>query len=266
MNDIDVATSSENVYLIPGGYLSVEKDDDDEEIKVLYDKVTLKEMTGHEEDILANDHVDISERLYKILGRCIVQLESTETGHVITDKKRLGESINSMLMSDNVTLLLRLRQVSIGDKVTFRIRCPECKVSQSKAFNLAKIDYVPMKGDRKLRLREYVTKNGNKIQWQMVDGVKQRTIDETEEQRHKRDRATRALMRRLVTVNGEPVTLTNLKDLPMKERMEIREQFDDEGGVDTTIGVTCTSCGISFVTDMEVTGKGFFTHSETSEN
>ena len=52
----------------------------------------------------------------------------------------------------------------------------------------------------------------------------------------------------------------------MKERMEIRDQFDDEGGVDTSINVTCTACGIDFITDMEVTGKGFFTLTETSES
>lgn len=263
MSDIDEAKSSENVYLIPGGYLSTEKDESGEEITVLYDKVTLREMTGHEEDILANDNVDINERMYKILGRCIEQLESTETGKIITDKKILVQAVNGMLMSDNITLLLRLRQVSLGNKVTFRIRCPECRTSQSKIFDLQKIEYVPMKGDRKSRLREYTTGRGNVIQWQMIDGVRQRSIDSSQEKRYKNDRATRALMRRILTINGEPVTVNNLKDLPIKERIEIRDQFDQEGGIDTAVNVTCTACGINFLTDMEVTGKDFFTPSET---
>jgi len=267
MSGIDDAKSSEDVYLVPGGCLALEKDEESgDEVQVVYDRVTLREMTGHEEDILSNDNMDINERMYKILGRCIEQLESSETGQVVTDKKRLAESVNNMLMSDNITLLLRLRQVSIGDKVTFRIRCPECKTSQSKVFDLRKIEHVPMKGDKKTRLREYKTKNGNLIQWQMVDGAKQKSIDASQEQKFKRDRATKALMRRVQTINGEPVTLANLKDLPMKERMEIRRQFDDEGGVDTTINVTCTACGVDFITDMEVTGKGFFTPSESSES
>jgi hypothetical protein len=223
-------------------------------------------MTGHEEDILSNDSIEINERLYKILGRCIEQLESTETGHVITDKKRLTESVNGMLMSDIVVLLLRLRQVSLGDTVSFKIRCPECKTAQSKTFDLRRFEYVPMNGDRMNRLREYKTSRGTLVQWQMMDGAKQRSIDVAQEKKSKRDKATRALMYRLLTVNGAPVTINVLKDLPMKERAEIRDQFDDEGGIDTTINVTCTACGIDFVTDMEVTGKSFFTPTASSEN
>lgn len=262
---VDGAKSSESVYLIPGGYLGIEKDEE-EEITVLYDKVTLREMTGHEEDILSNDSVDINDRLYKILGRCIEQLESTETGRVITDKKRLAESVNGMLMSDIITLLLRLRQVSLGDKISFKIRCPECKTAQSKVFDLKKLEYVPMKGDRKNRLREYKTSRGHLVHWQMMDGARQRAVDALQEKKSKQNKATKALMRRLLTVDGVPVTLEGLKDLPMKERLEIRDQFDEEGGIDTTVNVTCTACGIDFVTDMEVTGKGFFTPTGSSEN
>lgn len=266
---IDEATSPVNVYKIPGGYLETRKDEDGDETVVLYDRVMLREMTGHEEDVLANEQMTMTERLHRILGQCIVELTSSETGEKITDKKVLVKSIGKMLLSDIVVLLIRLRQVSVGDRISFQVRCPDtnCKTLQAKSFDLRNLEAIPMKGDPKKRLREYKTTRDNIIQWEMVDGAREASFNALHpKKKTKRDRATTALLMRVTTINGEPATIGNLKGLPLAERNEIRNQFDDEGGMDTTFDVVCSGCQMDFISDMEVTGTGFFNPSEISED
>lgn len=266
----------QDTFEVPGGYIKemsvrdVETDEISTE-KVRFDWVTLREMRGHEEDILADDKKPFVERIHKIISRCIVGLEAKDdegnTVHRIEEKAELARSINSMLMSDVVVLTLRLRQVSLGDQFSFKIRCPDdqCRSLNTKRFDLSRLEYVPMQGDPLQRLRTYTSREGDNIVWKMISGQDERSLQTIVEEA-KKDKATTALLARVQTINSEPASPGMVKDLPMFDRAKLRGEFDAEGGVDTEVVMSCSKCGLSFESQIPITGESFFTLSETSDD
>lgn len=269
--DFENPKTTEGSYRIPGGALIVDPAGDE-----LYNVAHLREMLGDEEDLLANDTITFTERMHRIIGRCITKLSSTypqTAGKEVVDPAILTKTTDKMLMSDTNTLLVRLRQVSLGDTYRFRIRCPirDCRKEQTKVFDLSKFEIEPMKGDPFLRVRQFTTRAGDLVVWHMLTGADERRLDSDEEYTGKhnksdKEKATLALMARVKTINGEPVSKERLKKIPMLDRIKLRKEFDDEGGMDMKIKVRCRACGAEFERDIPIGGEDFFTPSEISED
>lgn len=270
-DEFESAKSTEGVYLLPGGFLTGPPDDLE-----LYNLVYLREMKGKEEDILANDKLSFTERMHRVISRCIVKLGSTDPktrGKEITDQMTLLRSLDGMLMSDTNVLFVRLRQASLGDSYKFKIRCParDCRKEQSKGFDLSKFIVEPMKGDPRMRTRQFVTRKGDVIVWQMLTGADEKRLDTEDEyvgkgNKNDKEKATIALMARVKTINNEPATKEMISELPMLDRANLRKAFDDEGGMDMAIRVKCRSCGVEFERDLPIGGEDFFSPSDTSED
>lgn len=279
MLDEHTAPSSPfGVFEVPGGYIGeVTTGEGDEEVteKKLFNIFHLKEMTGHEEDILANEQISITERFHKIIGRCIEKVETEDGRHSIIDSQLLQNLPNDLLLSDNIVLILRIRQITVGKTYTFTIRCPECRVAQTKGFDLSNIEVYSVEGNPLERIRRLKLRNGHEVVWEMMSGR-----DEKEEaneskvkvtrksrrggnQKNKdRSRATKALMIRLRTVNGKPVNMKEIKDMSFNDREDIRSEFDKEGGIETDFDITCSNCGIEFISELQIGGASFFSRSE----
>ncbi len=257
-------------FNVPGGLLIEEevKNDDGSDDTVInqYSRVELRELTGHEEDILANTKIGWLERLHRVLGRCIVAVENPKTGKRIEKiegdrytNQLLSSAPSNMLLSDNTVLLLRLREVSIGDEYIFKIRCPKCTITQTRRVKLSDFKVKETTGDPLSRTRTFEARNNVEVVWEMATGNTQ-LVYSTQKKKHDNDRATQALMMRVKSIGGKPATKETLKDLSMLERQRLRRQIDgSEGGIDTSFDTSCTNCGIDFETDMQVGGEDFFT-------
>ena len=124
---VDDAKSSIAEFELPCGYLHTDK---------VLDIVELRELTGVEEDILASRKISNDSKLNKVLVNCINILRDKESSIVIKDKAKLSEIVPKMATGDRLFLLIRLRQVSLGDNFEFQTICPECKKKQNFIVNL----------------------------------------------------------------------------------------------------------------------------------
>ena len=264
---IEDHSSPLGTFEVPGGYLVENEVEDDAGEASLnrkrYNHVTLRELSGKEEDMLTAENISMGDKLFRIIANCIMKLETDEGESIPREgnEKLFARLPQLFLFSDIIVLLLRLRQLSIGNLFEFKVRCPEksCKILQSKSFNLEKLVLQPMEGDVFSRIRRFNIRDGREIVWHMVTGkIEREFAKETERDKDKQTKATKTLMMRARTIDGEPVNLDILQDISMLDRMNLRKEFDAEGGIETEFGVTCNTCGIEWTEELQIGGEDFF--------
>lgn len=260
MSNVEEAKSAVGIFDFVGGYLMKEKTGDEEIVHCLK-KFRVRELSGYEEDIILNDSIPMNERYYAVMGRCLEEVRDDD-GHVIIDPKILLAVSDDLVISDIMILLFRIFQTTMGNELIVPVKCdkPGCGNSQNEFVKLDSLKIVPIAGDPKIRVRQFTTSRGNVITWEMMTGKTDRNVNRVVEK--KDSRATAVFMRRVRTINGEPVTIEKLKSLPMKERQEIRKKFDEEGGVETTLQTVCRKCGEEFSFELEMGHFSFFRQQE----
>ena len=253
-------------FELPRGYLLVEGD----EVHRL-NRATIREMTGEEEDIIAQEEKTFTERMHELVGSCMTSL-SDGGSKSITSPKTLAKVTDHLLMSDLLTSIIRVREVTMGDEIRQKIKCPACTTLDGKPFiwtgvlSLKDFQGIPVDGDPLENIRTFTTSRGTILTWEMLTG--QGELDQGKK-KNKRERATLALMARVRSIGeeSEPKRVKDLlRKLPYVERQEIRKQFDQEGGIETEFECVCRNCGHEFKAELDIGGKEFFFPSETSED
>lgn len=253
--------------MVPRGVI-IKKDDGEHVLNV----VKMRELRGHEEDVLTNDKVDITIRLHQILSNCLVSV--SDRGENVIDapnelKKLLSSHPRGLLMSDTLVLLFRLREVTVGDEYRQKVVCPKCTTNDGDPYSwthigsMADLEIIPATGDLSQYRRSYTTTRGNVIEWDMLTAAREAELSKN---KLSKDKATRSLLMRVVTINGAVATMDALKDLSFVERQEIREQFDSEGGMKTDLQMACRNCGHEFTVGLDIDARDFFNPSGTSKS
>ena len=258
--------------IIPRGALVPVKGGEDGERKAL-NIVVLRELRGGEEDILSDKSLEITERLNEIVGRCIVSISDGET--TITDAKSLSALMHThpwgLSLADVLTLLLRLREVTVGDEFRQKVTCradgctndPRKPYSWTHVGSLSDLEVIPCSGNAVECEKTFTTSRGTFIRWSILTAEYERRFAK---KKMPKDLATRALMLRVNTVGDQPVTKENLKDLAFIERAELRKEFDVEGGIETDLKMVCGNCGEEFKVPLEIDAGNFFHPLVTSES
>jgi len=245
-------------FTLPRGFLLA-----DEGETFVLNRAEVREMTGYEEDIIANDNVSFSKRMHDLVGNCLVSLSDGD-GHSIIDSKRLKRISGQLLMSDLMVAIFRIREATVGSEIRQRVRCPECTNDEGKPYtwtailNLSDFVGLPVKGDPLANVREFTTSRQNKVTWEMMTGEMELQSGKI---KNARERATNALLIRVKSFNEETdykKIKESLKRLSAVERQEIRRQFDSEGGIETDFECVCRNCGHEFMTTLEIGGAQFF--------
>jgi len=252
-------------FTLPGGYVLNTSDG-----PVLLNEATVHELTGAEEDILADESLSEARKMQDLVGSCLVKL-SNGGDVAIVDEKKLMNAPDRLLLSDIVAMVFRIREATAGTEYRQRVVCPKCKekgfrepYKWTAILNMSEFESLPMDGDPLVRSREYTTSRGKKIEWELLTGAGQMRVEVLS--RGTKDEATLALMGRVRKVNGEEATVESLKRMSAVERMEIRKQFDGEGGIETDFDCECKQCKSEFKQTIEIGGADFFFPSETSED
>jgi predicted Zn-ribbon and HTH transcriptional regulator len=261
---IEDATSPLLTFKLPRGFILKNGDE-----TYLLNEATIHEMTGDEEDIIANENQSFTQKVHALVGSSLTSLSDGD-GHMITDRKMLMEKVpQKLLMSDLLVSFLRIREVTVGSEVRQKVRCPECTNDEGQPFiftvilDLSEFEGLPVEGDPLQTIREYTTPRGVKITWEMMDGELELAH---EKKKNAKEKATAALLARVRTVNGEPAKKEVLKKMAYVERTAIRKQFDQEGGIETDFDCKCRNCGYQFKVPLEIGGTDFFSPSETSDD
>jgi hypothetical protein len=68
-----------------------------------------------------------------------------------------------------------------------------------------------------------------------------------------------AMLARIDAIDGLPATLPAVKGLPLADRNQIRNAWQEyEGGVDTEVDIQCNQCDFEYKSDIDLGSQGFF--------
>jgi hypothetical protein len=244
------AQSSFATYTLPCGYLTADG-------KVLK-SVTLHEMTGYEEDLMASSDLNSRESLEELVISCLDDLEG------IKDKKEIREAVRNMTLADRTFLVMAVRRVTVSDVYRFQTVCPKCGHGQAKTVKLSELDTKG--GDpTKQRAFEVTTPKGRVATLKMMTGADEEAAEKFQKE-EPRKLATLALSLRVKKLDGVPTTVEMLQKLPSSERTFLRNAYNKvEPSVDTTLDATCEKkdCQFDFKVEINPGSKDFFFPSET---
>lgn len=216
---------------------------------VLIKDVVVREITGVEEDMLASSKTPAHKKMGQLIARCTVSVGS------VTDRDEISRIIPKLLVGDRVYLFLLIRRVSLGDEYPFRSKCQACEYEGSFNIDLSTLEVKPMVNPE-IRLTELVTPRGLRVVMTPMDGSKEERLQAVQGDA---DRATLGIAARVESINGKPATVGELKALPLSERNFLRSQYESlEGGVDTSLDITCPKCSAEFKNDLDITQRAFF--------
>lgn len=231
--------SALGLFTLPCGYLDADGK--------LYTEVSLREITGEEEDMLAAKKVPTSRKLNELLARC------TERIGPITDKGQIATLVPELLVGDSVYLLLAIRRVSLGDEYPFEEKCPECEKRSLFTVDLSELEIYSMP-DPARRVYDETLPSGRKVRFSAMNGRRQERLVE-----QGLDNRSQAILARLDLLDEKPPSMEAVKTLSMRDRNYLTDLFNDvEGGVDTTLQLTCPKCDADFERMMEVQAGFFF--------
>ena len=250
-------------------------------------EVWLREMSGHEEDILADNRrahagkgdllVGGAARITKILARCTFKFGSEERPENrdpdTAEEKHFYNLWDRMPSAGRQFALVCFRRQSVGDDYTFKVKCPECSTEiKNVHVDLSTLDvYPPYRTtttagkDRDAKClhveHEGKTPFGLSFTYKLILGKHEdafaKGIDDNE------DRViTQALLNSLTSINGDPmVTVRSIKNLSKRNRDWLRIFLDEESaGVDNSIEVSChnTKCLHKFTHNITFGSQSFF--------
>jgi hypothetical protein len=247
-----VPKSSQGVFELPCGYV--------DEAGNLFTEVALKEITGAEEDLLANPKTPAVKKINEMLTRCVQRIGP------INDRGRLAEVVLDLTVGDRAFLMFAIRRISLGDDYPFKDQCPECEEEKLFTVDLSELEPKAMP-DRKKRVFDVTLPSGKAARFHPMNGRDEDRLAKFDKNKNKADTLSLAILMRLDVLQGKTPSLQDVKDLALRDRNFLRDQFEDnEGGLDTEVELECPVCGHLFKRDVDVGQQGFFFPSATQKS
>jgi len=200
----------------------------------------LRELTGVEEELLTNPRLMRSgDGLNQVLRNCLVRLgEKTEVA--LTD-------VLDLLAGDRLFMLVKLRQVSLGDEVMLTLTCPNptCRATSQVPITLEDLPVTAYSSEREFRC--ILPASGQTVTFVHLDGHREKRLAALPEAT-----ITQAMLIRIVAVDGQAPTKQTLNTMSLKDRQALRQaMLAADGGIDTTVDAVCEQCGTPIRTRIE---------------
>lgn len=230
-------------------------------------RVELREMTGVEEDLITDKQLGRDGRnLRQVLQNCITSWGS-EDGEWF-DRSKSAAFMDKLWLADQSFLLIRLRQLSLDDDMTYVDRCPREQCQHEQQFSLD-LRQQPMDAPRTERPRakyEVTTPNGKVVTFRpMLMSDQSELLTAMRESPDKM--ITTQLKQAVLSLDGAEVSYKNLRQLSLRDRQAIRRAIEDlDVGVDNTVENTCPKCSRVYKTVLPVGSPSFFGLSATSRS
>ena len=254
----DARTAAGELELL-GGYI---KEDPETGERTRFHIAVMREMSGHEEDIMANTKMEFARRLNIILGNCLERLGDGQ-GNYLTEKAELSRAVTKLTSSDQTQMILFLRIISVeeGPIFKFKANCPNCGAEFHKTVNLGELKKHPMV-DPMERMYDVVLDNGTQVRCKIMS-IEDEVITEKARQSGQ-NILSAGLLARVREIDGQPAGFGEVKALRMRDRNKLRSEFERrEGGIETAAPHICTACSAQFEIEIDITQKGLFFPSET---
>jgi hypothetical protein len=244
LNQLTFGKIMDGVLTLPGGVIDSEGN--------LHKVVKLREMTGEEEDILISNSVKGHEKIDKVLSNCVTQLGD------ISDRKSIELQVRRMTVGDRVVLLMAVRSLSLGSEYSFSSQCDNCGAKNDHEVDLLELD-VKEAPDPKLREQTLTLPSGRKATLAVMTGEGEARIAKATRGKKRGDVLSLNIMARLVELDGAPAGVKTVKKLTTRDRKAIRQWFRaNEGGVDTSLELSCDSCDSEYESVLDAGQPDFF--------
>lgn len=210
--------------------------------------VELREMTGVEEELLTNPRLLRSgAAVNQVLRNVTISLDGN-TDPSVTD-------MLDMLSGDRLFILIRARQISLGDDATVEVPCnnPQCGRKNTTTVNLNELQVMSYPDEREFTL---TTTTGRVFVYGYLDGHMEMRLAQMPQEDV--NIGTGMLMR-IRTMDGQAPSKKTFASLTMKERNELRQDMlRVDGGIKTVIELVCAECGQTLSTRLEGNPSFFF--------
>ncbi|MHB1001976.1 MAG: T4 family baseplate hub assembly chaperone, partial [Armatimonadota bacterium] len=210
-------------------------------------EIELKEMTGMEEELLTNQRLIRSgDAVNQVLRNCILR---------IGDKTEPDMSdITSMLSGDRLFTLVRLRQISLGDEVELELTCSNqsCRAKNHAVVNLNDLPVTPYGESQEFIYT--LPGSGQKVRFCYLDGSMEKRLSQMQE-----PTISSAMMIRILDIDGSAPSKKMLAEMSMRDRSALRsEMVSLDAGIDTSVIISCDSCGMEIRTRLEAEASFLF--------
>jgi hypothetical protein len=273
--NLEVFGKGSGDFQLPCGYV-------DGEARV-FNRVYLREMTGVEDDIMADDELNLSERMTRIISNCIQKLATSESGEgqqQITDRDVINAAVGDDLkeglpftISDRMACLLFIRRISLGDNYKIDGRyCPACeKPIKNKRLNLNDLVIVHCKDSTKRKVRVKLPKSKKTAVLTVLAASGERRVAEARPDA--KNARSFAILSRLVSLGdhapsgNDDEDLRIVQEIPRVDRIHLFNIINlMEGGIETEVELQCPriACRAEFKFDLDL-GQVFFSNPEAEE-
>lgn len=200
----------------------------------------LREMTGAEEEILTNPRLIRSgDAINQVLANCVVRLGELKSPSV--------KDVLDLLSGDRLFLLVRLRQVSLGDEVALELACTNatCRHVNTVRVGLDELEVTPYGREREFKTT--LPGSGHAVTFVHLDGHMEKRLAALKE-----PSISSAMTMRIREIDGKAPSKKALADMSLRDRNALREAMRAvEGGIDTAIETECEACGTTLRTRLE---------------
>ena len=132
-------------------------------------EIELREMTGAEEELLTNQRlIRTGDAVNQVFKNCIVRLGDNDEPTV--------KDVLDLLSGDRLFILVRLRQISLGDEVELELTCPNtaCRAANAVTVNLEELEVTPYGEEREFAFT--LPGSGGKVRFGYLDGHKEKRL------------------------------------------------------------------------------------------
>lgn len=230
---------------------------------VVYDHVYVREMTGNEEDILADTNLEVLERMERISTACVTKLVSErDPTKQITDSDVIRQVVSgtlpierghSLTSADRIAIMLFIRRSTVGDLYKYEVACQHCGfVNRNMALELDKIEISHNPHPERRRVKVTLPKSKIGAVVKILDGAGEKKASMIRPDDG--DYGSLAILTRLESLGDYAMSSLPIKEqlmlvkrMPRLDREYLRQVYSKiEGAVDTDVELSCRKCGRDF--------------------
>lgn len=230
----------------------------------VYDHVTIKELTGKQQNYLMN-----LELVTDSLGH-IPKLISDLTEDYQTKAGKPSEISSEkavwLLPTEDIEfILVKIREETYGKMYAMKVQCPSCDKIQEKSIDLTSLEVRSIKNKKKRTKEIKLPKSKRKISIKMIYLKDLMDINQlTKEKEGKQEFYTRTIATSVESIDDKKITLEDIENLPLTDLQYIEKELEKlRGYVDNLLQHQCEACKYEFEGPLPVADPSFFGQSPT---
>ena len=222
-----------------------------------FNQVFLKEMTGVEQDLLANSkYKSRVDHIEPILLNVIDKVEDSEGNKCSASNDIIVKDL--LEINDIEFLLVKLKEITYDEiHIQESVECTHCKHKQDTKIELNSLEIIPPKEERDNIIK--LPKSGKEVEFKHLCYKDLKKFAGDPERLINNASTSAAAMRIKRIDDNYNVTEKDIKALPAKDITEINKKAPEGSRIDINFEHTCSKCEKDFNYDLEVLSPDFLT-------